>query len=1167
MAATAPFLKSRWLLTLIGVALLCLLIWFAGPYFAFAEVKPLSSATGRLVAILIVVLIWALLWQWKNWQAARATRQLGDAAGAGAPEAKPGAVARSGQDRGNIGAADAQLRNKFDEAFAALGKSGKNSKDLLELPWYMIIGPPGSGKTTLLSNSGLDFPLADRFGKAAVRGVGGTRSCDWWFTSEAILLDTAGRYTTQDSDESADRAGWLEFLTLLKKHRRRRPVNGVLLAFSISDIAALSEEECERHVVAIRRRLVELHEQLGVQLPVYVLFTKADLIAGFSEYFDDLDKTGREQVWGTTFSWELSRDGKAYERLGQELDDLVLRLAARVPERLQAEREPGRRAALFGFPQQCAGLKTPILAFVRGVFANASLDERVWLRGAYITSGTQEGTPIDRMLGALAKTFRLGVQAIAPAPGRGKAYFIGRLLSDVIFREAGLAGSDPKVERRSRILFAAVYLGTAAITALLVIAIMASYHANSSYLDEVAAAASPLAAIPSPGSSSTLEGSIPSLDAVRQVVDIARKYEGHVPLGMRFGLYQGGALTSTAEDAYFREMNNSLAPAVARHFEERIRSSGSQPDRMYEYLKAYLMLGEPRQHLDPAQIQLIAGAEWARAFASAPATGQQLTTHFTAFTDQPERIQPARTDAQLIEQARSSLQQASLPLLIYSRVRLSYADDKRQLRLDQQLGINGAMLLRKSGKPLSEPFPALYTRTVFDEFNTRGKYELVIGFLKDSWVLGDKSLAGTQSPQLASDVVSLYERDYISAWDQLLGDITVRAPRDTADAAAILGALSSSTSPLKRLLVLTDANTNLLKPLPAGSLQAAAGAKLAQAAGGIDKVLGTAAGPPAGSAVTAHFASLNALVAGAPGPAPIDQLLSLMAQAQQQLQSASGLGGQPGSPAVLASIQNALGSLQATTAQMPPVVGGLVGGLTGQSKSVALGVAHSDLENRYQSQVVTQCRELLGARYPFTKASTSDVTLEDFARVFGTGGIYDAFFQTNLAALVDTSRATWKWKEGAEAIGGSTALLAQFQTADRIRQVFFKPGGQVPEVRFNISPDELDDNVDRFRLEIDGQVLEYRHGPPKAVSMMWPGGAVGAAVASFEQHSGAHPQAAFQGPWALFRLLDQATLVPQSDTRLLATFKVNGSQARVLFEAASIRNPIVRQDAIRFHCS
>src|SRR5579859_8146954 len=257
-------LKSRWFLTLVGVLLLSVLIWFVGPYFAFADAKPLASAVERLTAILIVVLIWALWWQWKSWQSSRATRQLGTAAGASEPaqKAAPG-QAHFDREKGPIGAADAQLRGKFEEAFAAISKSGKQSRSLLELPWYMIIGPPGSGKTTLLGNSGLEFPLADRFGKAAVRGVGGTRSCDWWFTTEAILLDTAGRYTTQSSDERADSAGWTEFLTLLKKNRPRRPINGVLIALSISDIAAFSDHERERHAVAIRRRLEELHRLLG----------------------------------------------------------------------------------------------------------------------------------------------------------------------------------------------------------------------------------------------------------------------------------------------------------------------------------------------------------------------------------------------------------------------------------------------------------------------------------------------------------------------------------------------------------------------------------------------------------------------------------------------------------------------------------------------------------------------------------------------------------------------------------------------------------------------------------------------------------------------------------------------------------------------------------------
>ena len=56
------------------------------------------------------------------------------------------------------------------------------------------------------------------------------------------------------------------------------------------------------HAKAIRRRIRELHDELGVRPPVYVLFTKADLIAGFVEFFDNLGKEEREQVWGATFA-------------------------------------------------------------------------------------------------------------------------------------------------------------------------------------------------------------------------------------------------------------------------------------------------------------------------------------------------------------------------------------------------------------------------------------------------------------------------------------------------------------------------------------------------------------------------------------------------------------------------------------------------------------------------------------------------------------------------------------------------------------------------------------------------------------------------------------------------------------------------------------------------
>ena len=134
-----------------------------------------------------------------------------------------------------------------------------------------------------------------------MRGVGGTRNCDWWFTDQAVLIDTAGRYTTQDSDARVDGAGWLGFLRLLKQHRRRQPLNGVVVAIGLSDLAALDDDARHAHARTIRRRVRELHDQLGVRVPIYAVFTKTDLIAGFVEFFDNLGKEEREQVWGMTF--------------------------------------------------------------------------------------------------------------------------------------------------------------------------------------------------------------------------------------------------------------------------------------------------------------------------------------------------------------------------------------------------------------------------------------------------------------------------------------------------------------------------------------------------------------------------------------------------------------------------------------------------------------------------------------------------------------------------------------------------------------------------------------------------------------------------------------------------------------------------------------------------
>jgi type VI secretion system protein ImpL len=108
---------------------------------------------------------------------------------------------------------------------------------------------------------------------------------------------------------------------------------------------------------------------------------------------------------------------------------------------------PQRRDLIYTFPQQFGSLRQVADRFLKEVFRPSRYEERVLLRGVYLTSGTQEGTPIDRLMSSLATTFGLHRPNLGAFSGKGRSYFITRLLRDVIFPEAEIAGANLKVER------------------------------------------------------------------------------------------------------------------------------------------------------------------------------------------------------------------------------------------------------------------------------------------------------------------------------------------------------------------------------------------------------------------------------------------------------------------------------------------------------------------------------------------------------------------------------------------------------------------------------------------------------------------------------------------------------------------------------------------------
>jgi type VI secretion system protein ImpL len=1151
--AVLSIFRQRAFLGLIGVGLVSTLIWHVGPYVAIGDFVPFHSSWVRLGIILALFVGWGLLQWLRARRVKRASERLGDAI-----------IATAGsEERGSD-----ELGRRFEEAIGFLRESGKG-KDLYRLPWYVIIGPPGSGKTTALRHSGLTFPLDQKYGRDALRGVGGTRNCDWWFTDEAVLLDTAGRYFSQDSSAGSDAAEWQAFLDLLRKYRKRRPVNGVLVALSATDLLAPSLEARERHAEMVRRRIDELQRRLGIQVPVYFLVTKCDLIAGFVEFFDDLDHEGRLQVWGMTRP-EPVAGGRLTEWLEGEYARLLERLDARLLERLVEEREPQRRVRLFGFPRQMAGLRESLLQFIADTFEGSGYDRPVMLRGLYFTSGTQEGTPIDRMMDSLTRVYGMQVSGASPveaAPGgQGRSYFLHRLLKAVIFPESGLAGVNWRLEVGRALAQNVAYLVLLGVLGVVVAGWVTSYQYNRGYLADVEAAVEAHAATatrPVPREASLAEV-LPRLDALRDVATEANRHRGRVPFLMGLGLYRGEAVGSAADQAYLQGVRELLVPRVVKLIEQRLSTPNVPPTDIYAYLKGYLMLAETGR-LNRAELEVIVRDTLLREFPQQRAIAQALFEHFNAYTDSARSFPAVSVNEELVARSRASLRQASVPALMFRRLETRY--DQRHaeaLRLDLEAGLGSDLVFRRrSGTSLSEPIPALYTQAGFAQITGQEGGELVSRFLADHWVFGEATLPRGRAAHLnlAEDFVRYYEQAYIAHWEALLDDLDLVPLLQVDQAIDLLAVITGPTSPLRRLMVTVATQTRFPEPQPEAEPSTG---RFGALLGVVDPGRESVQGVQPGARIDAHFRELHRFVLEDNGEPPMESLIARLTQLYHEL---SALGGGLGDRDFTQFGGETLRRLSSEAARSPAPFSEWVDALAGSGQEVAMRNLRSQLNRRYRDAVLPICQELAQGRYPFEPGSSRDIPTGDFARLFGPGGVMDAFFQENLASLVDAPGGRFQWRSGEAArLGIPDSVLAQFQRAQMMREMFFVGGGG-PRVAFSMTPRYLDARARQFQFSLGEQVLSYRHGPPLPRRFVWPGDGGQDTTVMFEDRGGLRPNVAYAGSWSWLRALDAAQPASQTATAYLVSFNVGGYSARALVEFESSRNPLSNSDWRRFRCA
>ncbi len=370
-----------------------------------------------------------------------------------------------------VGVNDAAKRARLDDMRRTFGEGLTKfggADNIYKFPWYLIVGEPGSGKTEAIRHSNVGFPPGLQ---NEMQGVGGTINMNWWFSNQAVFLDTAGRLMFEEV-KPGETNEWKEFLQLLVRNRHNCPINGLLLIIPTDALIKDTEARMNEKAGKIAAQFELIQRTLDIRFPVFVMITKCDMMSGFREFFDDFaDAASVNQMLG--WSNPDDRDTPfAPERVTDHLSTVVQRIKKRrlsllrdpVPTKGE-ERRTDEVDALYSLPQSIQLLAPRLRQYLEKIFVAGPWSPKpLFLRGIYFTSSMREGAALDQ---ELAQALGLGADQLSEAKvwEKERAYFLRDIFTEKVFREKGLVtrATNTKTMLRKRGL---LLWGTATLLAL-----------------------------------------------------------------------------------------------------------------------------------------------------------------------------------------------------------------------------------------------------------------------------------------------------------------------------------------------------------------------------------------------------------------------------------------------------------------------------------------------------------------------------------------------------------------------------------------------------------------------------------------------------------------------------------------------------------------------------
>ncbi len=243
---------------------------------------------------------------------------------------------------------------------------------------------------------------------------------------------------------------------------------------------------------------------------------------------------------------------------------------------------------------------------------------------------------------------------------------------------------------------------------------------------------------------------------------------------------------------------------------------------------------------------------------------------------------------------------------------------------------------------------------------------------------------------------------------------------------------------------------------------------------------------------------------------------------------------------------------------LPKPLDSMVSKLAKESWKVVLQSAIKHLEVRWYNEVYMEFQQNLASRYPFNPKVTKQVSIADFERFFGPQGTLNTFYDQQMRMFLEENMDQLNQLAGSETGLIRKEVLQAIEQAKQIQTAFFNLKGNL-DVQFTLEPLQMSPNKRRSVINVDGQYVEYTHGPRRAIELVWPNTLRETAESKLTlvpSEVNMSPRSlSYEGPWAFFRLLDSARITGSSSTSVDYQFNVDKGDISYRIHTADNSNP------------